>query len=54
MFFSKRSVIFLALMAGILVSGPISHAASPNFSVSFPKARNVPVAEIRRHVFSNR
>src|SRR5678809_1187573 len=40
MFFSKRSVIFLALMAGILVSPRISRAAGPSFSVSFPRTRS--------------
>ncbi|HLO05574.1 MAG TPA: hypothetical protein VK198_02955, partial [Terriglobales bacterium] len=40
MFFPTRSVIFLALIAGILVSAPLLHAAGPTFSVSFPKSRN--------------
>jgi len=40
MLFSKRSVIFLALMAGILISASFSYAAGPSFSVSFPKARS--------------
>ena len=40
MFFSKRSVIFFALMTGILISAPFSHAAGPSFSVSFPKSRS--------------
>ena len=40
MFFSKRSVSFLALMAGILISASLSYAAGPSFSVSFPKSRS--------------
>src|SRR6476469_1163706 len=40
MFFPTRSVIFLALIAGILASAPPAHAATPTFSVSFPKARS--------------
>ncbi len=39
MFFPTRSVIFLALIAGVLVSAPL-HAAGPSFSVSFPKSRS--------------
>jgi len=40
MFFPTRTVIFLALIAGVLVSAPLLHAAGPSFSVSFPKSRN--------------
>src|SRR6185312_16167443 len=40
MFFSKRSVIFFALIIGILISAPVSHAAGPSFSVTFPESRS--------------
>jgi hypothetical protein len=40
MFFPTRSVIVLALIAVILFSAPLSNAAGPTFSVSFPKSRN--------------
>src|SRR6478672_5779971 len=40
MFFPTRSVIVLALIAVILFSAPLSNAAGPSFSVSFPKSRN--------------
>ena len=40
MFFSKRSVIFFALIIGILIPAPVSHAAGPRFSVTFPESRS--------------
>ena len=38
MFLHKCSAILVALLAGVLVSP--AHAASPTFSVSFPKSRS--------------